>query len=147
MSEPPNRILEFLTAPAKPDGDACRSNRRRRSSVRVELAWAEGKVWRTIPARLRDISRGGAGLVARSTPPTGRVARLRFVEGDGSPWIEAEVLGVEVETPTRHRIRLRFEAPCPSFLLRLAILDSVEPADEQPAARHEWGAWHAGVTE
>jgi hypothetical protein len=147
MHETPNRILEFLTTPAKPDGDACRSNRRRRSSVRVELAWLDGKVWRTTPARLRDIGRGGAAIIARLTPPLTRNARLRFIEGEGSPWIEAEILGVEPETPTRQRVRLHFESPCPSFLLRLAVLDLDNPDDEAPGSRHEWVAWKAVGTE
>jgi hypothetical protein len=145
MNERPNRILEFLTAPAQPDGDACRSNRRRRSSVRVELSWAEGPNWRTIPARLRDISKGGACLVALKAPPLTRCARLRFVEGEGSPWIEGEILGVDSDERKRQRIRMRFESPCPSFLLRLAVLDTAESNDEMPAARYEWVAWRPGI--
>ena len=141
MSEPPNRILEFLTAPAQPDGDSCRSNRRRRSSVKVELSWAEGTTWRTVPARLRDISKGGACVLALTTPPLTRQARLRFSEGEGSPWIEGEILGIDSADRKRRRIRMRFESPCPSFVLRLAVLDAVEPADETPAARYEWVAW------
>jgi hypothetical protein len=141
MREAPNRILEFLTAPAQPSGNACRSNRRRRSTARVELAWLEGNTWRSTPARLRDIGRGGVALIARRTPPLTRHARLRFVEGDGSPWIEAEVVGIEPESPKRRRVRLRFDAPCPSFLLQLAILDVDDPDDEAIGARHEWVAW------
>ena len=137
----PNRILEFLTAPPKPDGEACRSNRRRRSAVRVELAWAEGDRWRSISARLRNISRGGACLSARSEPMLAERARLRFVEGDGSPWIEARILAVEAKTGSRHRVRIRFEQPCPSFLLGLAVLDHAEPGDEVPARRPGWKAW------
>ncbi len=145
MRDSPNRILEFLTAKAKPAGDACRSNPRRRSSIRIELAWAEEKEWRTIPARLRDISRGGAALFARSAPPLTRKARLRIVKEDGCPWIEAEILGVVQETPTRYRIRVQFEAPCPNLLLRLAILDGLESA-EQAGVAQEWVVWNSEVS-
>src|SRR4051794_7495666 len=89
MSERPNRLLEFLTAPVKPAGDACRSNRRRRSTARVMLSWPEGGDWRVVRGRLRDISRAGAALFTAVPPPlTGR-ARLRLIEGELTPWIEA----------------------------------------------------------
>jgi hypothetical protein len=140
MRDTPNRILEFLTAPAKPAGDACRSNPRRRTSARIELAWLDGEQWRTIPARLRDISRGGASLIARSEPPLTRQARIRLVEGDGSPWIEARIVGIEHDAPTRHQVRLQFADPCPNFLLRLAVLGVVESV-EQPVAPEGWVAW------
>jgi hypothetical protein len=139
MHESRNRILDFLTAQAKPAGDSCRSNPRRRSSAKIELSWSDGKNWRTIPARLRDISRGGACLIARSEPPRTQVARVRISEGDGSPWIEAAILEVDQDTPTRHRIRIQFAEPCPSFLLRLAVLGIVEP--EEPTAPQGWVAW------
>ena len=147
MSEPPNRILEFLTAPAKPDGDSCRSNRRRRSSARVELSWSDGANWRTIPARLRDISKGGVALLALKPPPITRRARVRFVEGDGSPWIEGEILGVDADGPKRQRIRMRFDGPCPSFLLRLAVLGFVEPGEETPVEQHQWVTWGSRIAE
>lgn len=147
MRDTPNRILDFLTAKAKPTGEACRSNPRRRSSARIELAWPDGTDLRTIPARLRDISRGGACLVARSMPPLTRSARLRFVEGEGSPWIEVEILGVEQDTPTRYRIRVMFAEPCPSFLLRLAVLGIVEPEDSLAMEPQGWVAWKAVVSE
>jgi hypothetical protein len=142
MNEPPNRILEFLTAPARPEGEASRTNRRRRSSAMIELSWAVREGWRTVRGRLRDISRAGAGLVAAGAVPSSGRLRLRLVEGEGTPWIEAEILGVEPQVRKRHRVRLRFVEPCPSFLLRLAILGVVEAADETADAPCEWVAWH-----
>lgn len=138
MRDQPNRILEFLTAPARPDGEASRTNRRRRSSAMVQLSWAEGSEWRTVRGRLRDISRAGAGLVAVAAPPTTARARLRLVDGEGTPWVEAEILGVEPIAPKRHRVRIRFLDPCPSFVLRLAILGVVEAVEDCPAG---WVAW------
>jgi hypothetical protein len=147
MREPPNRILEFLTIPARPDGEASRSNRRRPSDARIELSWVDGAGWRTARARLRDISRGGASMVTLYPPPITRRARLRFVEGEGSPWVEAEILGVEQETPKRYRVRLRFESPCPSFMLRLAVLGVIDDEQESPSNRHEWVAWRPELAE
>jgi hypothetical protein len=142
MSEPPNRILEFLTAPAKPAGEASRSNRRRKTDTRIEFAWSEGDDWRTVRARLRDISRGGASLFATKRPSLTRHARLRFVSGEGSPWVGCEVLEVTSETARRHQIRVQFEDPCPSFMLRLAILGATEAEveTEAPHIPYRWVA-------
>lgn len=140
MNQPPNRILEFLTAKPQPEGDACRTNRRRRSASEIQFAWSEGPDWRTVRARLRDISRGGASLFATQPPPLTRRARIRFVEGEGSPWVEAEVLEVVSDSRKRHRVRIRFESPCPSFILRLAVLGLSEAEDEVVGMRYEWVA-------
>ena len=142
MSEPPNRVLEFLTAPAKPAGEASRSNRRRPSDTRIEFAWSEGGTWRTVRARLRDISRGGASLFAAQPPPLTRLGRIRFVEGEGSPWVECRVLEVTSKTARRHQVRVQFEDPCPSFMLRLAVLDVTESEaeTEAPAKPYAWVA-------
>jgi hypothetical protein len=142
-----NRLLEFLTAPVKPAGEATRSNRRRRSSARVLLSWAQGDEWRTIPGRLRDISRAGAGLLAVAAPPmTGRV-RLRLAEGEETPWIEAEIVGIEKERERRHRVRLRFLSPCPSFMLQPAILGHITVDDQLQPSPGERVAWRAETTE
>jgi hypothetical protein len=142
MSEHKNRLLEFLTSPVKPAGEACRSNRRRRSSARIMLSWAEGGEWQSIRGRLRDISRAGAGLFASKPPPLTNRARLRLVEGEETPWIEAEIVGVEKERQRRHRVRLRFLCPCPSFMLQPAILGHHAAEDDgQLASPGEWVAW------
>ena len=147
MSEPPNRILEFLTAPPRPEGDACRSNRRRKSVASIELSWPEAGGWRTIRARLRNISRGGAALVAAVPPPLTRQARLRLTEGEGTPWIEAEVLAADPQLPGRQLVRIRFVDPCPNFLLRLAVIGLVEPDDEGPPSPIGWDAWTPNMAE
>ena len=145
--EQPNRILEFLTRPAKPAGDACRANRRRGSTARVELAWLENGQWHSVPGRLRDIGRGGASLLVKVFPPARSTARLRFVEGEGSPWIEARVLAVEPEDARRARVRIQFEDACPSFLLHLAIIDDAKSEAEVPEVPYEWLAWSTSVAD
>jgi hypothetical protein len=133
-----NRLLDFLTAPVKPVGEASRSNRRRRSSARVLFAWFKDGEWKTIPGRLRDISRAGAGLLASTAPPTSGLARLRLAEGDETPWIEAEIVGVEEERKRRHRVRLRFLSPCPSFMLQPAILGQAALEDQHQESQAGW---------
>lgn len=142
-----NRLLEFLTAPVKPAGEASRSNRRRRSKARVVLSWAEDGEWRTVDGRLRDISRAGAGLFAATPPPLTRLARLRLAEGDETPWIEAEILGVEQERRRRYRVRLRFLNPCPSFMLQPAVLGQIATDDDRQVSPCEWVAWRPEESE
>jgi hypothetical protein len=142
-----NRLLEFLTDPVKPAGEASRSNRRKRSTAWVQLSWAEGCEWRTVKGRLRDISRAGAALFVANPPPLTNRARLRLVEGEETPWIEAEILGIDKERPRRHRVRLRFLCPCPSFMLQPAILGQIAPEDEGQPSPCEWIAWSPEPTE
>ncbi len=136
MTDQPNRMLEFLTNPLRPEGEASRGNRRLRCRSKVQVSWPTPDGWRTIPARLHDISRAGAGLLTTTQPPLTTRARIRLTEGEGTPWIEAEVIGVDVERYKRVRVRLRFAEPCPSFVLRLAVLGPIEAAadDEATAA-------------
>lgn len=146
MTEKPNRILEFLTTPPRPEGDACRSNRRRKSTAPVEISWPDGGDWRTVRARLRNISRGGAAVVTAVPPPITRKARLRLTEGEGTPWIEAEILAADAQPPKRQFVRVRFVDPCPSFMLQLAVLGFVEADDEGPPSPCEWVAWSPEMT-
>jgi hypothetical protein len=139
MSQEPNRMLEFLTARPKVDGDGCRSNRRRPSSSLIDLSWLDEGCWRSSRARLLDISRGGAGVLCGENPPVGSLARLRFVEGEGSPWVEVKILGSEPQEKGRFRVRLRFEGHCPSIILRLAVLGPSETDEEcQAVPRYRW---------
>ena len=144
QQDAPNRMLEFLTAPPRPDGDACRANRRQSSKVRVELCWAGERGWTTKKARLRDIGRGGAALVAREVPPAGCLVRIRIIEVEGCPWIEGRILATEPLAPSKHRVRVRFIEPCPSFFLGLAVLENAEPT-ETPSTAPAWVPYNPWV--
>jgi hypothetical protein len=140
MSERPNRIVEFLKSPLRPEGEASRGNRRRRSRALAELSWLEPPAddrWRSTRGRLRDISRAGVAIAVTTAPPPTARARIRLTEGDGTPWVEAEIVGVgpEASPKRRFRVRLRFLEPCPNLLLREAIL-SVVPGDEETETPH-----------
>ena len=144
MSEPPNRVLEFLTAPVRPNGDSCRANRRRASSVPIEFAWCLGHQWRSTKAKLLDISRGGACVLVADPPPMTVKARFRFLMEQGSPWVEVEILEVERHS-RRHRVRVRFDGPCPNFVLRSAVLDGSEGPEAIPEVRPTWAAMSSEV--
>ncbi len=146
MSDQPNRMLEFLTNPLRPIGDASRGNRRLPCRSPIALSWPTPNGVQTIRGRLRDISRAGAGLLAASSPPLTRQARIRLTEGEGTPWLEVEIIGVEVERYKRVRIRLRFLEPCPSFILRTAVLGpEARDADDEPTPQTQgaaaWSPW------
>jgi hypothetical protein len=103
------------------------------------LKWTEGEKPHTVRGRLVDISRAGAALItAALPPPQGRVL-IRLVGPEPTPWIEAEVLGVEPESPTRHRVRLQFTEPCPTYFLRVAVLGPVPPEETTEAVCREAG--------
>jgi hypothetical protein len=140
MRGKPNRLLEFLTTPPKPEGKGSRSNRRRRSSIPAQLCWREGTEWRMIGARLLDISRAGAALVTTRAPALTKAARVRFDQGDESPWIEAEILAAEPEGRRKFRVRVRFETPCPNFLLKKAVLGVYEVEDQVESSPYLWAA-------
>jgi hypothetical protein len=60
--------------------------------------------------------------------------RVRLVGPEPTPWIEAEVVGVDPESPGRQRIRLRFTDPCPTYFLRVAVLGPVAPDEDANAS-------------
>ena len=133
--EHPNQLFRFLRASFRSVGEAHRTNPRRHSSRPARLAWGEGEKGPSIRGRLVDISRAGAAMVATDAPPVLTRARLRLVGREPTPWLEADVVGVESETPNRHKIRLKFKDPCPTYFLRVAVLGPIAVAageDHQP---------------
>ena len=51
-----------------------------------------------------------------------------------TPWIEGRVLGSELDPRGKYRIRIQFDDPCPTILLKSAVLSSIA-ALEDPAAQ------------
>jgi hypothetical protein len=128
--EPLNQLFQFLRTRFRAVGDAHRTNPRRHCAAPARLSWTEGDKVRTIRVRLLDISRAGAGVITPSAPPASKSARLRLVGREPTPWVEVEVLGAEPEARGKHRIRLKFTEPCPTYFLRVAVLGPVTPDDE-----------------
>jgi hypothetical protein len=129
IEEPLNSLFQFLRASFRAVGEAHRTNPRRHASTPARLTWTEGAKPQTIRGRLVDISRAGAALITAALPPRQTHARIRLVGPEPTPWIEADILGVEPESPTRHRVRLRFTEPCPTYFLRVAVLGHVPPEE------------------
>ncbi len=125
--QPRNRLFDFLSTPFRAAGDCRRTTVRHRSSVDARLSWvARGQV-HTIEARILDIGRDGAGLLAEQAPPWGARVRLHLVGGEASTWVDGEVLGVEPKKRGGRRVRLLFSDACPTVFLRAAVLSLPAP--------------------
>ncbi len=58
-------------------------------------------------------------------PPANISLRLRLLEPETTPFIEAVVLAVEPVGSTEFRVRLRFLEPCPGLFFKVAVLASL----------------------
>lgn len=131
--EPNNHLHQFLRTKYRAVGEAHRTNPRRHCSTPARLSWTQGEKSRVIRARMLDISRAGAALTVPERPPL-RVQtqiRLRLAGPEPTPWIEAVVLGVEPDESGRFRVRLKFNDPCPTYFLRVAVLGPITHDDEE----------------
>jgi hypothetical protein len=130
IEEPLNHLFQFLRTSFRAVGEAHRTNPRRHASSPVRMAWIQGRKEQKARGRLADISRAGAALITSGQPPLHAQVRMRLVGPESTPWIEAEVLGVECESPTRRRVRVKFNEPCPTYFLRVAVLGPIEPGEK-----------------
>ena len=124
--QPKNQLLRFLRARPRAVGEAFRTNPRYATRHRGRLAWSEGIRTRTVPIRLIDISRAGAAVMTTNPPQPLTMVRLRLVGESATPWIEADVLGVEPHEGV-YRVRLKFREACPTFMIKSAVLDLKNP--------------------
>lgn len=130
-----NPLLRFLATRFQAVGDAFRTNPRHKSSARARITWEVRGQLNKAKARLVDISRAGAAVITKKAPPDGSLIRLCVTSNDDStPWIEARVLGSELDIQGRYRIRIQFHDPCPTLLLKSAVLSSIA-ALEDPASQ------------
>lgn len=139
MIKPPkNHLLGFLRARPRAVGEAFRTNPRHSSRRRARLSWQDGLRCRTVKARLIDIGRMGAALSTTTPPPDGTTICMRLVGIAPTPWIEASVLGIEPSEGV-YRVRVQFREPCPTIMLKSAVLDPGAPGHEaaMPAASGE----------
>lgn len=127
MNKPPkNQLLGFLRSRPRAIGDAFRTNPRHESHRRARMFWKEGDRSREVAIRLIDISRVGAAVSASTPPPASALVRIRLVGPSATPWIEAIVIGVEPNEGA-YRVRLKFREPCPTVMLKAAVLDLTTP--------------------
>ena len=78
--------------------DATERRRTRRHPAgdnRARIEWADGPDFLDTPARLLDISQGGAGFVAESPPAPGRDVWLRLEAPRLTGWVSAKVVRLD----------------------------------------------------
>jgi hypothetical protein len=101
---------------------------------RVWLAWREAAEFRTIPARLVDVSIGGCRLVTASPTPIDRTILVRL-DGPLLPvWFEAKALENLPDESGHLAVRVAFPGACPYEFFMAAIygVASVDAARRQP---------------
>jgi hypothetical protein len=124
-----NPLLRFLMTRFQAVGDAFRTNPRHKSTAKARLAWEVRGQAHTAKARLVDISRAGAALITKKVPPDGALVRLCVTGEEDTPWIEGRVLGADVDAQGKYRIRIQFHDPCPTLLLKSAVLSPIATLD------------------
>lgn len=129
------------------------SGRDRRTSPRYPaggtiaiLSWSDGEDYRTVAARLSDISLGGGSALAETAPPEKSPVWFRLRGDDASPWVGATVISV-CRTGMLGRgprfIRWRFSEACPYQIFKEAIDGFSEEVHDQDytrrnTTRSEW---------
>lgn len=116
-----NNLLGFLRSRPRAVGEAFRTNPRHQSRRRAMVSWKQGRESRTVKARLIDISRMGIALSATTPPPSAALVCVRLVGSTPTPWIEGDVVGIEPNDGS-YRIRIKFREPCPTIMLKSAVL-------------------------
>src|SRR5437868_2833248 len=77
--------------------------------ARLMIGWWRDGRFHSEPARLLDLSAGGAGVVTTDHPPADRVWLYLGDAPEGQDgWTEAETVGTDPEPGGGYRLRLRF---------------------------------------
>ncbi len=122
IEQPDTNLLHFLQSAAKPAGRDFRTNPRHDSSALIQLSWTDNRKPALANGRLINLSRLGAALIIAGPPPVTKKVLVRLGGEAGTPWMEAEILGIEAHERRRYRVRLQFTDPCPTFFLKAAVL-------------------------
>ncbi len=83
--------------------------------------WARPGDFGSVPARLEDISQGGARLVTAKPPTEQQLVWLCLGIPDPTECVQAKVLAVTPGADGDFVVRLAFAGPCPQSLYRMAI--------------------------
>jgi hypothetical protein len=103
----------------------------------IELAWWDGPEFRTSPGLLKNISQGGACVLAAGSPVEDSPLFIRLGGSRPTEWLQVTALAVQKSRWFRQLprlIRLKFHKPCGTGFVQAALdvppLDRMCPADE-----------------
>jgi hypothetical protein len=107
-----------------PDGDRRVAPRYPTGGTPAVIGWSEGDEYRTVAARLIDLSVGGLSAYVEAFPPRGVPVWFRLDGEKPSQWLKAAVI-TTIKTGcliwVRRRVRLRFLEACTYDLFKGAI--------------------------
>jgi hypothetical protein len=106
-----------------PPNDRRNAHRYTPSSDGVRLGWWEGKEFRVISARLRNLSMSGALLHLDGDAGclVGGKAWICLADHGTMQWVQAEILGMSSEPETQCQVRLRFIDAFPYEAFKIAV--------------------------
>lgn len=139
----PAGLLELLRCwlRARPE-DRRTMPRHEASGHPVWLGWWRGtEAYFSNPARLLNLSRGGALLLVKDPPPEGQTVWLCVGEPEPTECVEARVLEVRSGRRQECQLRLEFREPCPHAFFESAVC-MIAPARarrESKATREDTG--------
>jgi hypothetical protein len=87
----------------------------------IYLGWWEEPGFRTLAGELKNLSHGGALVLAPEPPPEGERLWLCMTGIPGGDWAEVVVVSMTLRSPTSHEVRVRFVEICPYELFTLAV--------------------------
>jgi hypothetical protein len=102
--------------------DARNSSRYHAVRSAVFLGWWEEPEFRSTPARLLDLSHGGAQVLVGLEPPDGATLWLCLAGTPPGEWVEVKAVDREVLRKGERRLHLKFPESCPYELFEAAVL-------------------------
>ena len=124
MSDRRTTISPWIEERREADRDRRQAQRYLAGGTPVVLTWTEAGQFRTLNARLKDISLSGLAVFSESSPPKGIPIWFRLKDDQTSDWINAAVVG-SAKTGLLglgpRVVRMHFLSPCPYHVFKEAI--------------------------
>jgi hypothetical protein len=112
---------------------------------RAQVGWWEDKQFRTAPARLTDISSGGASLVLDGQGVPSSFLWMCLVGEKPTGWISANLAGAQTSEDGVQLVRLAFAESCPYEVFKTAVWGSPSSQMSAPPPILDRRAPRAGV--
>ncbi len=101
---------------------------------RARVGWWEGKHFRSAPARIEDISTGGASVCLGQEPLNAQGVWVRLAGTGPDQWVQAQLVGVATAEDGSQVVRLAFPQSCPYEMFKAVVWG--EPTPQSPSHAH-----------